>query len=941
MRIRRAGITALFVAVSPEFLSSQGAPDTSGAPPRDTARAVPLTSETVITGDLLRALPIDDPRQALMLVPGVVLRSGDIGVAIAPQLAIRGSRLGAASVYVDGAPVRFQTFATQAMALATLGIDRISVTTGVPAAWVADAGGGIISYFTPPGGRGFAGTWRAETDEPFGDGSTVGYNRFEGTVSGPVPGMERATWLLAGATYGQRSQYYGRGAADQPAYVLGGLDTLVQWTDASGSYSVPLPRFIQSSGSCTAGDNYGFGCQGLRRPMDWSTVRRGLTKLAYSYGSGSSLTFTGLLLDVHQRAFPGADIADPALYRGGSGTSRLGVLNWGQGLGAFRGGPLTLSVNLSLASDQLIDGPLTPASELATRDPALGVEWKTLEFTGADSVAFPVSDDLLRRVRTNTGTRVPFQDRVDLRNAQQGRLNPYGLQSGWPTSGLQTSIARAWEHRLDGRAQLEWLPGTRHHVTLGGDAERTDASLYQSSLLNQIGFDAFRAKPSRFGVFASDRVALGPVVLDLGARYDHFTPGGDFQRTPGFTFSDPNWSPAAATDDTAYTNSVARVFARGRGKSLVSSRIRTAYAFSPNTSARAAYGQQVELPAFIDLLTNTNSDLSFTNTTDAFGRDVDYAKSELMELGARHAFGPHLSVDLSVYRKNNLAPYTFRFLPFASPRQASETLFINVLTKVDGGHGTGTDARLDWHAGTGLSASVSYSFLTTNTRGDTHALYALANVAVPDAWRAGTRLGSLARGLAAVVTIRVATGLPYTRLVDNGDGQVAPQFGPGLGGRAAEQLNASRLPTTKTLDLRLTKGVRIGGRALRAYADFRNLLNFTNVVALYAETGDVVNDLRKQKLLSPELAYLQAEASLAGALNPDGSINLSGDCNAWGMPPNCVALRRVEARFGNGDLLYTPLEQTRAFDTYYNSFFGPWRFHGPARTVRVGVEVGF
>ncbi|HYT99943.1 MAG TPA: TonB-dependent receptor [Gemmatimonadales bacterium] len=941
MRIRRAGITALFVAVSPEFLSSQGAPDTSGAPPRDTARAVPLTSETVITGDLLRALPIDDPRQALMLVPGVVLRSGDIGVAIAPQLAIRGSRLGAASVYVDGAPVRFQTFATQAMALATLGIDRISVTTGVPAAWVADAGGGIISYFTPPGGRGFAGTWRAETDEPFGDGSTVGYNRFEGTLSGPVPGMERATWLLAGATYGQRSQYYGRGAADQPAYVLGGLDTLVQWTDASGSYSVPLPRFIQSSGSCTAGDNYGFGCQGLRRPMDWSTVRRGLTKLAYSYGSGSSLTFTGLLLDVHQRAFPGADIADPALYRGGSGTSRLGVLNWGQGLGAFRGGPLTLSVNLSLASDQLIDGPLTPASELATRDPALGVEWKTLEFTGADSVAFPVSDDLLRRVRTNTGTRVPFQDRVDLRNAQQGRLNPYGLQSGWPTSGLQTSIARAWEHRLDGRAQLEWLPGTRHHVTLGGDAERTDASLYQSSLLNQIGFDAFRAKPSRFGVFASDRVALGPVVLDLGARYDHFTPGGDFQRTPGFTFSDPNWSPAAATDDTAYTNSVARVFARGRGKSLVSSRIRTAYAFSPNTSARAAYGQQVELPAFIDLLTNTNSDLSFTNTTDAFGRDVDYAKSELMELGARHAFGPHLSVDLSVYRKNNLAPYTFRFLPFASPRQASETLFINVLTKVDGGHGTGTDARLDWHAGTGLSASVSYSFLTTNTRGDTHALYALANVAVPNAWRAGTRLGSLARGLAAVVTIRVATGLPYTRLVDNGDGQVAPQFGPGLGGRAAEQLNASRLPTTKTLDLRLTKGVRIGCRALRAYADFRNLLNFTNVVALYAETGDVVNDLRKQKLLSPELAYLQAEASLAGALNPDGSINLSGDCNAWGMPPNCVALRRVEARFGNGDLLYTPLEQTRAFDTYYNSFFGPWRFHGPARTVRVGVEVGF
>src|SRR5207249_11358819 len=147
---------------------------------------------------------------------------------------------------------------------------------------------------------------------------------------------------------------------------------------------------------------------------------------------------------------------------------------------------------------------------------------------------------------------------------------------------------------------------------------------------------------------------------------------------------------------------------------------------------------------------------------------------------------------------------------------------------------------------------------------------------------------------------------------------------------AAEEVNASHLPTTKTLDLRLTKSFQAGGRALRAYADFRNLLNFTNVVALYAETGDVVNALHKDKLLSPELQFLQSEASQSGALRPDGSIDLSGNCNAWGIPWDCVALRRVDARFGNGDLLYPPAEPTRALDTYYNAFFGPWRFHGPA-----------
>ena len=52
-------------------------------------------------------------------------------------------------------------------------------------------------------------------------------------------------------------------------------------------------------------------------------------------------------------------------------------------------------------------------------------------------------------------------------------------------------------------------------------------------------------------------------------------------------------------------------------------------------------------------------------------------------------------------------------------------------------------------------------------------------------------------------------------------------------------------------------------------------------------------------------------------------------------------LRRVETRFGNGDGLYTLAEQQRALNTYFDSFAGSWRFHGPGRTVRVGMELRF
>src|SRR5438034_2249208 len=44
----------------------------------------------------------------------------------------------------------------------------------------SDLGGGVISYVTGSGSATLTGHWRTETDEPFGDGSTVGYNRFEG-----------------------------------------------------------------------------------------------------------------------------------------------------------------------------------------------------------------------------------------------------------------------------------------------------------------------------------------------------------------------------------------------------------------------------------------------------------------------------------------------------------------------------------------------------------------------------------------------------------------------------------------------------------------------------------------------------------------------------------------------------------------------------------------
>src|SRR5439155_4295737 len=152
-------------------LGSGGA--TPAGPPVSVAGTGELTSRLVIPGDLLRDLPVDDARQALILSPGVVLRGSDIGAPSAGDLSLRGGALGEAAVYIDGAPARFETFGTQGISVSTEALAEAAVTTGVPSVVTEDARSGVIAYVTRAGGPQLAASFRARTDEPFGDGASV------------------------------------------------------------------------------------------------------------------------------------------------------------------------------------------------------------------------------------------------------------------------------------------------------------------------------------------------------------------------------------------------------------------------------------------------------------------------------------------------------------------------------------------------------------------------------------------------------------------------------------------------------------------------------------------------------------------------------------------------------------------------------------------------
>ena len=956
-----------------------------------------VTSKGIIAGDLVDHLPVDDVRSIISLTPGVVESGASAGVSI------RGGRPGEANVYVDGAPIRGTNSGAPRINLGTNSIEEASVTTGALGVEFSDAQSGVISYTTRAGGSTLQGSGSWETDNV--SPNSVGLNRFEGSLGGPVPGVTNLRFFGSAVLVGQMSGFRGMDAEKQPVFVRAGVDTLVSTTESDGSTSVvALPRYAQYTGTCGSfgssanavaqqmRSNYGVACQGIRRPMDWASSIQLQTKLQYTYGSGSSISLTGLAGGDQSRNTPGLNLNDPAIYSGVHTWTRMAILNLNHQVSRSAERSLAISANLAYARDRAITGPLDPTSEAETRNPSLGLQFGSLRFSGFEGFPFPITDQIIRDQRTNSGTRgVPLFNAYaagyvkDVAQAT-GRMNPYGMNSSWPTQGFATTGSLLSESRMTGRLVVDWQANRYHRFTLGGDAKRSDLSFWSSNLARQIFMDAYVVKPVQYGLFASDRLDLGDVVMELGARWDYYNSNALFSKTPLFISSagPAIWNPASATDDTAYANSVARAFDKSVGHHAISPRLRVSFPITEHTGFRLSYSHQVQSPEFTTLMTGINNDLSFTNTNDIAGRDLDFGKSILFEFGVRHAFSQDLVLDVSAYNKDKVSDFAARVLPFADPRDSTKITSINVLTNRDFGNARGIDTKLDWRIGTNLSTSVAYTFqVSKNTGSDpfsylntfarqvsglgdrtpppeaaqrtnddrTHNLAGSFALQLPGDYRKGSTIGSILRDVGVFATFRVQSGLPYTRLVNNGDGQTTPRLSFGLGGRTetGTSLNAFEMPWTKNMDLRINKGVRFGRLDATVYADIRNVFNFRNIVGLFAETGDVRNDKNRQQVIgdptlpngSAEYAALWNEADEAGAFNAATKAVDVTNCGGWGNQVSCVSLRRVESRFGNGDGIYTLDEQERALNTAYDAFNGAWRFYAPARQVRLGFELKF
>jgi hypothetical protein len=554
-------------------------------------------------------------------------------------------------------------------------------------------------------------------------------------------------------------------------------------------------------------------------------------------------------------------------------------------------------------------------------------------------------------------------------------MNPWGVATGYSTEGLDVTSTLYQERRLQGRANVDWQFDRFNRFKFGLDALKSRVNFYGSNILRQSFMDAYSEEPVKYGVYGEDRLDLGDVVVVLGLRWDYFDTGALIPAIPGRIFTLPGFDPANPTDSLIPAGS----------HSTWSPRVQVSFPVTDRTNFRLSYAHQVQSPDFATVLTGINNDLSFTNTNDVFARDVTFGKTIQFEFGLRHAFSEDLLVDMSAYNKDKVSDLAARVLPFFDPLQGREQN-VNVLTNADFGNVRGIDVSLIRRVSDYFNGSLAYTFQIAKSTGSDPFSYlattarqisAVTNDRVPPPQailptndnRTHTIAGSLAfsfpndfgSGLAgsilrnggAFARFRFASGLPYTRLTNAGNGQTAPNVAFGLAAQQGEPINSSEMPWIKQFDLRLTKGLNLGGIDWTLFGDFRNLFNFRNVIQLFAETGDIVNEEHQIRAIQPEVDRLVAAAGsrlveVDDASAPGGvmqAINLA-NCAA---PPtgsdintvDCVLLRRAEARFGNGDGIYTETEFRAAFGQEYAINNGTHLFLGAPRSIRLGIELNF
>ena len=952
-------------------------------------QAVPrdqVASKSIVTGETIDQLPLDNSTSIILLQPGVISTNDG--------RTIRGSRPGEEAVYVDGVLVRrYQNGSTEPLELPTNGLAQVDVTTGGFGARFGEAQSGVINYVTRTGGSRFQGNASLMTDRIAPTDWNSGLTRAELSLGGPL--WKNLSFFLAGVAEGRTN---GGPSEGRLLYVPVGEDTTFRLATSSGdSVDVVFPEFQLLD-------------RGAGNPFNQSDEVTGVIKLSYGLGTGNKLD-----LSYYKNRNQSTARATFNPQNTTAGTNRADVIT-GSGyfvLSQSAERALALDLKASYQRDYDLSGTVSPEWFMDHRSPFLGFNVGSPDFL-FDVDDFQVDKALVGAYRSNIilaeSTQIfPRRGELGGRQGVEGvpqtlRINPYGLRQDFGLFGYSNNgITFSKENRWVFNGTLDWQANRYNRVQIGGEYTMIEIRSWNNPLYTGTAGGPGLRDPRRAGLFITDRLDLGDVVIDAGLRYDYFDPNSDYPLNPGFvsnlpdsmklglytTSPDPTgqlgWrdrlvplencggdATAAARRRSDGTVVCKSNFVDAETKQEFSPRLAVSFPVTVASTFRLSYGHNIQVPSLGQLFSNQNNDFETgnVNTNSEFGRDIKLPKTILFEAGYRQLFGSSLVMDVSVYSKTVRNGLAYRILTFDNPKIPGQTYRANALTNADYSLARGMDLKFDRRFGQTSIISLSYSYLDAkgtasdpNTYVDlisrsTSNVALLNNIPVD----APEIMLPLDQSRKHNFALTASISLPS----DAGEGVSNILFGD-LGifatGRVASGLKFTRLintgqgftgpPPGFCLSCAPAEPINSSETPWEKRFDLR----LTKGVSIAGKRARMFADLRNPLNIANntqvftetgsvfnELRYQNFRSTYLNDPLFDGNAEAGTFeiAKANENPLNKYALLQAERRFGNGDGIFTLDEQDHMMRTYFEQAATNARtLRTSGQSMRLGIEIVF
>ena len=391
-----------------------------------------------------------------------------------------------------------------------------------------------------------------------------------------------------------------------------------------------------------------------------------------------------------------------------------------------------------------------------------------------------------------------------------------------------------------------WQADRYNQLKMGVTYNRDDIEYeYYNSLRTELGgADMYAVQPYNINAFVQDKIEVEDMIINIGARVEHYNPNVDYYENPGDAINDHLAEVSSGNPLKGTYMEDGKISAEA--KTYVMPRLGISYPLSDTGVFRFSYGHFYQYPSYEAIFSHIERPVD----QDYYGNpDLDAQKSVQYEVAFEQGLSDVLGIGIVGYFKE-----TSDVLSIVLNEYSGKKLYQYV--NKDFSRIIGIDLTLTKRFADHFSYDLAYGF--SMAKGS--ASEAEADVSqldepdyVPpvrttylDYDRRHTVSASVAMGLGkgegfAIYGVRplentelsvrlsAQSGLPYTRT--------------NISGNEVSEANGARLPWTKTADLKLTRGFYVMDKYRAAFVvEVDNLFNWNNVDYVDTYTGDVVEE---------------------------------------------------------------------------------------------------